>query len=1029
METINIKFGGLSNAPSDTMTSDNAIAASLGLVAQGDELIPVADPEVIISSMYEYQKVEYIHTTAGKETYIVSLPMYAKLNLYASTDGKIADLKESFLTIDGLKKITSIGHILIVLDTNGDTHYVLWRNGEYINLGTELPQLEVKASLETVIFDPTQMSSSYGGVNDVGSEVYISSNDTTSGLISTEVCKKLTTGEVSSIALTGDVKMKVGERAIGLVNQYRYILRKNGLFTEPFYVRFAYRLYTSELTSGDYIKHTPPILMVPNSQGKPLFCVNIDENGMATFSPVVTGSSLHYEINTSNISKWADLIQSVDVFITPLITDFTGDIEAVNSLSVFPGHTPNKNGESEDWSISETAYPYMMGKEGQKSVWINVYNKYNESSSEYTHSAFSKSDGERFGVNFKEFTGMRLAVNVLGITDLTLTNTYTWLEVKSDESFNITEENKNTKENKYNLPVGTYKIYYIGKASQIGNQFAFNQDVNGFYVHGPYTDGALLRNAHFLLNIERTVGSYEEDLLEYSNFYKIAEIPISEIKSGEQELVLEKNALLNIEVKDELLDVGQGHKQYKSKEIVAYNSRLSAAIEQETVAPFTSVTAQNSHQNGPTDSNAIKKAYVEITENGQTVYVELKDENINPTDMRYFAYPNRHATKLILFREVSNGTGYDKIVIPLTKHRFLNLSYAFNNFSSIYYIRTSETDSDNYTLPTEGITYTNKIITSSTNNPFHFPENLACIVPTDEVKTISTTTKALSEGQFGQFPLYAFTNDGVWALSVSSEGKYIASQPATRDVCNNIDSITQSDTSLYFTSDRGIIILAGSESLCISDILNDNGDIFDIKALPHWEELTRLCDATAEETQYVPFLDFVKGASLVYDYIHQRLYVYNPTKDYDYAYLYSLTFKKWTITRSNILAKVNSYPDALVNTKDHQYVNLCKDSDTIQKQFLITRPIKLSSPNSLKRIKTIIVHGNFEKGKVSCVLYGSRDMQNWYLIASRKTHEMRNICGTPYKYFRLVVISNLAKGETLSYATLEYESLYNNKLR
>jgi hypothetical protein len=113
METINIKFGGLSNAPSDTMTSDNAIAASLGLVAQGDELIPVADPQVKISNLLEGQKIEYIHTTAGKETYISSYTNSdGKVELYASADGTIsligANTDTPILTVDGLKKITSI---------------------------------------------------------------------------------------------------------------------------------------------------------------------------------------------------------------------------------------------------------------------------------------------------------------------------------------------------------------------------------------------------------------------------------------------------------------------------------------------------------------------------------------------------------------------------------------------------------------------------------------------------------------------------------------------------------------------------------------------------------------------------------------------------------------------------------------------------------------------------------------------------------------------------------------------------------
>lgn len=1039
METINIKFGGLSNSPSDEMTSDHAIAASLGLVAQGDELIPVADPSVILSNLSENRKMEYIHTTAGKETYIISDTTNV-CKLYATDKTGVIDSEATpFLTIDGLKRITSIGHILLVLDTNGDTHYVLWRNGKYIDLGTELPQLEVRSSLDTTIFDPTRMLSKFGNIYEIDSDVVISSADDKDKLLSQEICRKLYSGEYSRIKLTGDAKINIGQKAIGLIEQYRNTLHKEGLFTEPFYVRYAYRLYTGDPTIGDYIKHTPPILMVPNSSGKPLACVEINSIGEAKLKPIVTGAKLNYEIAPQDLEKWSNIIQSIDVFVTPAITDYTSDVEGVNALKVMSGHyyTKDKEGKTE-WKVNDSYYPYIMTKNG---LWENLYKKSLEQKKPYALESFSKKANEQFYAPFKEEDYMHVAIEVSNVQDLVL-NEY-WNSIGEGDDgealrppINKGLEVKSEEDNEFGLPEGVYNIYRLYKDEYYGEPrnfvYAFNKSVEGYAIYGPNKSYNVLTNSHFLLDIERTSENYDEELVEYSNFYKVAEIPIGSIKTGIQTLELEKNALLNLETRDELPDAGQGHTQNKIKEIVAYNSRLSSIVTKETAKPFTSVTEQNPHIFSAASTKTIEKGYVEITENGQTTYVELKGEELNASDARVFTYPNINATKLILFEKGSKDIfddkyWYSKIEIPLKKHRFLNAAYAFNRFGSIISLKLSDTRTKDTTLPTEGITYTNKIITSSTNNPFHFPENLACIVPTDKVDTICATTKALSEGQFGQFPLYAFTNDGVWALSVSSEGKYIAQQAATRDVCNNLYSITQSDNALYFTSDRGVIILAGSESLCISDILNDNGDIFDIKALPHWEELTQLCDATEDETCYIPFLDYIKDASLAYDYIHQRLYIYNPTMKY--AYLYSLTFKKWTITRNNIASKVNSYPDALVNTKDHKFVNLCKDSEHIQKQFLVTRPIKLSSPNTLKRIRTVIVHGNFAKGHVACALYGSRDMQSWHLIASRQTHEIRNICGTPYKYFRLVVLPNLAKGETLSYATLEYEPIFNNKLR
>ena len=65
---------------------------------------------------------------------------------------------------------------------------------------------------------------------------------------------------------------------------------------------------------------------------------------------------------------------------------------------------------------------------------------------------------------------------------------------------------------------------------------------------------------------------------------------------------------------------------------------------------------------------------------------------------------------------------------------------------------------------------------------------------------MATGTKAVSEGQFGQFPLYAFCDDGIWALEPSSDGTYASKQPVSRDVCSNPRGITQTDNAVIYTT-------------------------------------------------------------------------------------------------------------------------------------------------------------------------------------------------------------------------------------
>ena len=112
----------------------------------------------------------------------------------------------------------------------------------------------------------------------------------------------------------------------------------------------------------------------------------------------------------------------------------------------------------------------------------------------------------------------------------------------------------------------------------------------------------------------------------------------------------------------------------------------------------------------------------------------------------------------------------------------------------------------------------NKIYTSEINNPFHFPVLGINTIGTGTILGISSAVKALSEGQFGQFPLYAFTSEGVWALEVSNTGSYSARQPVTREVCINTNSITQIDNAVLFATNRGIMLISGSTAQCISEV-------------------------------------------------------------------------------------------------------------------------------------------------------------------------------------------------------------------
>lgn len=322
----------------------------------------------------------------------------------------------------------------------------------------------------------------------------------------------------------------------------------------------------------------------------------------------------------------------------------------------------------------------------------------------------------------------------------------------------------------------------------------------------------------------------------------------------------------------------------------------------------------------------------------------------------------------------------------------------------------------------------NKIYTSEADNPFVFPATSINTVGSGRILNIAANTTALSQGQFGQHPFYAFATDGVWALSVSDTGTYTAVQPVSRDVCINPVSVTQTDNAILFITDRGIMMLTGSDTICISDSLDD--EMSGAPVLPQLDKIYTIAGiGTGEATGIVPFRTYCHDARMLFDYMNQRLLVYNPA--YAYMYAYSFKSKKWGMMQNNIADTIGSYPEALSVDKAGNIVSFDKNSETSDpiNGLFITRPLKLGMADVLKSVYTVIQRGMFRRGDVSTVLYGSRDLYSWHLIGSSQDHYLRGLRGTPYKYFRIVGIARLGKGQSLSGATLEIEPKHTDRLR
>lgn len=82
----------------------------------------------------------------------------------------------------------------------------------------------------------------------------------------------------------------------------------------------------------------------------------------------------------------------------------------------------------------------------------------------------------------------------------------------------------------------------------------------------------------------------------------------------------------------------------------------------------------------------------------------------------------------------------------------------------------------------------------------------------------------------------------------------------------------------------------------------------------------------------------------------------------------------------------------------------------------ITVPLDLGMPENRKWVKRVEIRGVFNRhGKIRISLYASRHRCNWHLVASGKRNWCSGLAATGYRWFRVRITGEMAKGDFIDY--------------
>lgn len=295
----------------------------------------------------------------------------------------------------------------------------------------------------------------------------------------------------------------------------------------------------------------------------------------------------------------------------------------------------------------------------------------------------------------------------------------------------------------------------------------------------------------------------------------------------------------------------------------------------------------------------------------------------------------------------------------------------------------------------------NKVMVSQTNNPFafDFANTYAFGSADNNVLAMQSAAVEMSDAKFGEYPLFVFTESGIFGLQSGAESVYSNVVPINYDRIINPRTLAINYNVVYITQ-KGIHLLNSDGSTLISQPIDT------MLGYPDVEKLQRLYPLRS--TQY-------NEISFVVDGI---------------AYIYSLINGVWS-TRSFDMHPI-SQEEAY---RYEEIFNIINENAALPARCVIaSRPIKLGSVE-YKRLETFIPRfanlAETENMTIRITIEGSNDCKEWKELRKVDAQGYKVIRRTPQscKYFRFILEFIDVEEFTFSNVDLEYYVKFLRRMR
>lgn len=437
----------------------------------------------------------------------------------------------------------------------------------------------------------------------------------------------------------------------------------------------------------------------------------------------------------------------------------------------------------------------------------------------------------------------------------------------------------------------------------------------------------------FKHNASDDLSAIENELISKGVFYKIGSFPLNDdrlikgwkLKSAENlrtetDLVLTDDRLEDAPVNSDIVPGGllNYNNRLLATDVSSFASRGYSFLNATNIAignnapPVSKPYVIKYYIRGAKETEVLGK-YYDGSDDFYAYIMDTSDEGGSADSEAnvygFITHPDPNCYKVRIWTQ-----GGDVYEYGMKAHPRLNCSYAFWGLSNTIGggdVAGNDVSLEEFIKEDRLKLNENKVYAYGINNPFLMNQTFTF---QSRVIGVAVATTALSQGQFGQFPLYVFTEDGIWAMETAADGSFITSKPLSREVCTNPDSITSIDNAVVFVTKKAVMMISGSQVANISAYMNGRHYTPNESAqnvIRKQEGFSGFIPAVTDED---PFMQFMQDAKVAYDYAGQRLIFISPSnKDFQYVYkIDTQTWHKIAFEGFDLVQPLNSFPECLI---------------------------------------------------------------------------------------------------------------------